>query len=249
MKKLFLVIFLGLGSQCGWSQGGDPIGKTFEVTCQYEGEENFRRIGMKDLPAKGEYHYDAYLPMTYEGRSQDLFPVLFVMMPGGNARLDKYISMLEKTECIGIALKEAKNGDYGPIMGNFLAAHDEAMTRFRIDPERKFATGFSGGARGSSLFTQMREGFAGLILQGAAYWFDDKTNLYSYEKSPKGIRVYLLVGKEDKNNTEIERMKKEMPKRVKYKIELIEGGHKPSPEEKVMEALEWVMQKGEEAVN
>lgn len=224
-----------------FAEESNPIGKSYEVTCSYDGDENFKKLGFPYLPAKGNYHYQAYLPKAYGERTQDRFPILFVMSPGGNVNIGAFASILEQQELIGVGLQEARNGDWEPIIGNFLAAHDDAIVKFRVDEERKFATGFSGGARGSSLFTQVRPGFAGLVLQGAGYWFDE--GKYAYHKTPKGLRVFMIMGKEDSNKNETELAKQGIRGRGKFKLEIIEGGHSVSPLDKLLEAIQWVMLK------
>lgn len=243
MTKYMLISLLGLLGLNGLvSETTDPIGSSFLVKVSYDGDENFKKIGFKLKPQKGEFHYKAYLPKVYGERPDDRFPVLFISSPGGNVNIDQYSSLLEELEVIGIGLQEAKNGPWEPIMGNFLSAHDEVMKRFRVNETRKFATGFSGGARRSTLFAQVREGFAGVVLQGAGYWFDDETNTpYGFNSTPRGLRVYMIMGKSDNNFIEVERTKKGLRRNVKFKSEIIEGGHTPPPQEKLIEGLKWVM--------
>ena len=248
MKKLFLFVLPFLLLQERSSAGVTPAdqaipeGKSATVTCEYNGDEKFNSIGHKDVPAKGEYHYDVYLPKGYEMEKGKAYPVLFVMMPGGNAKLMRLNEDLERLKWIGISLQEAKNGPWEPITGNFLAAHDDAVKRFRIQEGMKFATGFSGGARGSSLFTQMRPGFRGLILQGAGFWYEKEgAGGYGVKGVPKqNFRVYMLVGKDDGNRSEIPLLKKALPSGVKFKTEQFDGKHQPAPVELVSKALDWV---------
>ena len=106
-------------------------------------------------------------------------------------------------------LVEAKNGPWEPIVGNFLAAHDDVIKRVRIAEGQKYATGFSGGARASSVFVQLRPGFCGLILQSAGPSFDEKNN-YNIAgiKRNVALRIAMTMGSSDNNNNEVDRMKK-----------------------------------------
>ena len=75
-----------------------------------------------------------------------------------------------------VMLLDAKNGPWEPIVGNFLAAHDDVVKRVRIEEGKKYATGMSGGGRASSVFVQIRPGFCGLVTQGAGASFDGKND-------------------------------------------------------------------------
>lgn len=228
---------------------GVPEGKSTSITCTYEGNESFASIGLKEKPAAGEYHYEVYLPKGYASDKEKSFPCLFVMSPGGHAKLGRVTADLERLQWIGIALQEAKNGPWEPITGNFLAAHDDAAKRFRILEGEKYATGFSGGARGCSLFSQIRPGFKGLVLQGAGFWFDTDIRNAPYEMKGcprENFRVYMIVGKDDGNKVEIDRLKKALPSSVKFKSELFEGKHQAAPDDLLSKGLDWISGKHQE---
>ena len=89
---------------------------------------------------------------------------MFIASPSGNASMGAMAERLKSGGYVVVMLVESKNGPWGPIVGNFLAAHDDVVQRVRIQEGLKFATGMSGGARASSVFVQARPGFAGLIL-------------------------------------------------------------------------------------
>ena len=67
------------------------------------------------------------------------------------------------TDVVGvyILLDESKNGPWDPSVGNFLAANQDVMKRFRIGPGRKVCTGFSGGADPAAFVASPTTGVTG----------------------------------------------------------------------------------------
>ncbi len=98
------------------------------------------------LEALGSYHYRLWLPKGYAAEPSKRWPCIFIMSPGGRATMQSMKESLKGRGFVVVMLVEAKNGPWGPIVGNFLAAHDDVAKRVRIDPTAKYATGFSGGA-------------------------------------------------------------------------------------------------------
>ena len=116
--------------------------------------------------AAGIYHYKLWLPRGYLAQPHRYWPCVFIASPFGNARMGNMAESLKRTHVV-VMLIESRNGPWPPTIGNFLAAHDDVVRRIRIREGQKIATGLSGGARASSVFVQIRPGFAGVILQGA----------------------------------------------------------------------------------
>ena len=187
----------------------------------------------------GTYHYNLWLPKGYLADPARRWPCAFIASPSGNAKLGQMGDALAARGYVVVLLVEAKNGPWEPIFGNFLAAHDDVIQRVRVEDGSKLATGFSGGARASSCFVQMRPGFSGLILQGAGGAFDDKGK-YHVEPIKRGpIRVALLMGDTDKNNNEVARMEKELPG-AQCKVFPFAGKHQWAPAAEFAQALEFV---------
>src|SRR4051794_5358417 len=142
------------------------------ITCELAEAPRANQVPVFDTQkqaedAKGTYHYKLWLPKGYNADATRRWPCMFIMSAGGNASMGLMAAWLKANGFVVVTLAEARNGPWEPIVGNFLAAHDDVTKRVRIAEGRKFATGESGGARGSSVFVQLRPGFTGLILQGA----------------------------------------------------------------------------------
>jgi hypothetical protein len=192
----------------------------------------------------GTYHYNVYLPAGYEADTSKQWPSIFISSPGGNASMGPMSEWLVANGYIAIMLVEAKNGPWLPIAGNFLAAHDDAVKRFRLKEGEKLATGFSGGARAAGLFGAMRPGFRGLILQGAGGSQGDGGG-YDFEgiRKIRGFRTAMIVGNSDGNKSEIAGVKACLGGKEKFQSWTFDGGHTWAPAEKFAEAASWVVGK------
>lgn len=212
-----------------------------QIECTYDGKESFKKFGMDESPKPGTYHYSAYIPPDYNANKTTKYPAIFIMSPGGGANFDNVKDKLKEVKWIGITLSEACNGPWAPIMGNFLAAHDSAIKKFRIQDDMKFSTGFSGGARASSLFLGLRPGFRGAILQAAGFW-SSSPGVYGTKTLSNNMFVYMIVGKSDGNFSEIERMRREVPA-SRFQSKSYDASHQAAPADLMSEAIDWMIQK------
>lgn len=192
--------------------------------------------------AKGSYHYKLWLPKGYNADPQRRWPCMFVASAGGNASMGNMANWLKANGYIVVMLVESKNGPWAPIVGNFLAAHDDAVRRVRIQEGLKFATGMSGGARASSIFVQLRPGFSGLIMQGAGGSFDSKANYqFAGIKRNTAMCVAMTMGDSDSNKSEVPRVKAALGSNKLLSLSF-KGGHTWAPQETFEEAIAWIEQ-------
>ena len=190
---------------------------------------------------QGTYHYKLWLPEGYLADPQKRWPCLFITSSLGNASMGNMSAWLKSNGYIVVMLVEAQNGPWGPIIGNFLAAHDDAVQRVRIQEGRKFATGVSGGARASSVFVQIRPGFCGLILQGAGAAYDDSNGKYyvsDIEHNP-ALYVAMTMGDHDDNKAEIDAMRAALDA-SRFLALNFKGGHTEAPPQVFAGAIEWI---------
>lgn len=189
---------------------------------------------------KGTYHYKLWLPAGYLADAKKRWPCLFIASPSGKASMGKFAPWLKENGYIVVMLVESKNGPWEPIIGNFLAAHDDVVKRVRIQEGLKIATGFSGGARASSLFVQMRPGFSGLILQGAGGALSEKGHyLIDGIKKNQSLYVVMTIGGGDRNKSELARMKTRIS--TSQFLELpFDGGHEWAPPKLFEKAMTWI---------
>ena len=211
-----------------------------KIECEYNKKEP-RLTAAYDFSArKGTYHYKVYLPEGYYSSPGKKYPAIFVHSPSGNARMNNISAFVKEQKWIVIMLVESKNGPGGPAFGNFLAAHDDALLRLRIQEGMKYVTGFSGGARMSSVNVGVRPGFAGIILQGAGFYYVGSTYIYKSVNENKNISVCVLMGVKDSNKSEIAGLKKNLPKKNPVRYINFDGAHKWAPAKEMAEALDWM---------
>jgi hypothetical protein len=209
-----------------------PEGQITTIECEYTGNDSVPGIGAAD---RGIYHYKVYVPTGYASEPTRRYPCLFIMSPGGNAGMGRASARLKRAGWIVVMAVEARNGPWGPIMGNLCAAHDDAIKRLRIAEGQKFATGFSGGARGSSTLVYLRRGFAGLWLQGAGLAAYDNRQ---YLKLPRnGLAVYATLGSWDSNLPELARVREMFST---FGFEIFDAGHAMPPVEVADRAVDWL---------
>jgi len=192
--------------------------------------------------AVGTYHYNLYLPKGYNAEPAKKWPCFFVMSTSGKASMADVGNYAKAHGYIVVMLQEAKNGPWAPIMGNFLAAHDDAVKRARIGA--KYAAGHSGGARASSVWVQLRPGFEGLVMEGAgaSSGHNGAYNVAGIKRQPQ-LRIAMTMGNADKNSSEVARMQSALGKDRMLFLPF-EGGHVWAPADVFEKAMAWVTAKG-----
>ncbi len=218
------------------------------VTCELTKAPTIAETRIFESPkdadtAKGVWHYKLWLPQGYAANPLKKYPCIFVMSPGGNATMGHMADHLKSKGYVVVLLVDSKNGPWGPVVGNFLAAHDDVIKRVRIDETKKLATGHSGGARGSSLFVQARPGFCGLILQSAGG--ASVKGAYDVSGLQRNGKLYvaMTMGSSDGNFTEVQRMKAALNNPMRFRSFEFPGGHEWAPKEVFEEAITWIEQK------
>jgi hypothetical protein len=205
-------------------------GTEMRITCGFKG------LGWL-APSSGLYHYRLWIPEGYSADPKKAWKAIFIASSVGNAKLDAMGDWVKSHGYIAVMLEESRNGPSGPIVANFLAAHEDVTKRMRIAEGKKVATGFSGGARASSHFVTIVPGFGGLILQGAGCNKINPGGTYDV-KAIKCKAVVAVFGKKDMNYKEIAGLKKSFGSRLK--VYEFEGGHEWAPKEVIQQALDLV---------
>lgn len=227
-----------------------PEGAETLITCQLTKAPTVVEARIFDPPkdaenAKGTWHYKLWMPTGYAAAPLKKWPVMFIMSAGGNAYMGAMADHLKAKGFVVVMLIDSKNGPCGPVIGNFLAAHDDVIKRVRIDETKKFATGQSGGARGSSLFVQARPGFVGLVMQSAGT--ASVRGAYDVQGIRSNARLYIAMtmGNTDQNRDEVERTKAALNMPARFQAFPFKGGHQWAPKEAIEPALTWVETKAE----
>ncbi len=245
--RIVLLLCLGLPSytRAETTPFTQPLQEEQEITivCELTKAPRYQDIPVfisakNSEAARGTYHYKLWLPKGYLAAPQRRWPCLFIASAGGNARMGHMASWLKSHGYVVVMLVESKNGPWPPIMGNFLAAHDDVVRRVRIQEGLKIATGVSGGARACSVFVQLRPGFSGLILQAAGAASDGDDHYYvAGLKRLHPLFVAMTMGDADDNREEIEPMKAALGA-MNLQVLNFKGGHMAAPKDVIERALD-----------
>jgi hypothetical protein len=210
-----------------------PLGTETRITCEY-------RSNAQQPQLTGTYHYRLWLPPSYTPRSIKKWKVIFISSPQGHADLGNMANWIRAHDYVAVGLEEARNGPAEPVVGNFIAAHDDLCLRLPIAEGQKICTGVSGGARACSTYVTLRPGFGGLLLQGAGCALRLPDGTYDIKgMNLKGVAV--TMGTEDFNHNEIEGLKRTFGTRLQ--VFEFSGGHQWAPAEVVGKALDALDQK------
>ncbi|MEX2606702.1 MAG: hypothetical protein WD708_05090 [Kiritimatiellia bacterium] len=203
--------------------------------------------GLKSRMEDGEIqhtglHYDLVVPKGYNDDVNRWYSVLFIASPGGNARMGKMANRLKRDGWIVVMLVESRNADKR-WMNNFLAAHDDVVSRLRVAPGAKFATGMSGGARVVSAFPGLRPGFRGVILQAAGMTYGSSHDQYGkqiWRTYPEHTAVAMTMGDTDMNFKESHYLRILLNSDSPRLVDIWKGGHTWCPEDSFDRVLNWL---------
>lgn len=175
--------------------------------------------------------YALFVPSQY--RADRAWPLLMAFHPAarGQAFVDLYRDAAEDYGYIIVASNVSRNGPWAPSLQAASEMAQDAGSRFSIDPNRVYTTGFSGGARVAMQLALQSGQIAGVIASGAGFP-DAKV------RSTIGFDVAATIGLDDFNFTEVRALDRGVssPHRVFY----FEGGHTLPPAPVARQAIEWL---------
>ncbi|KAG2440231.1 hypothetical protein HXX76_004343 [Chlamydomonas incerta] len=196
-------------------------------------------------PDPGTYHYKLWLPSSY---TPDVpHDVIFIASPSGNANMGAMRDWIVAHNFVAVSLEESRNGYFGPVTGNFVAAWDDVVKRINVRQgrdARNLCTGFSGGARACSAATLMIP-FNGLVLQGATTaGGEDEQEMFRFTGDWCQAKIVAVtIGTSDSNRQEAKDFAKYRKAIAGDSLKIFEfsGGHSWAPKSVVEQALDFVM--------
>lgn len=181
--------------------------------------------------------YAIYIPNAYI-KSRKKFPVVYGFSPDawGADPVKLLQDAAEKHGFIVIGSNNARNGEWEPIRAAIKAVVKDSSSRFRIDAEKCYACGFSGGARMSFYMARMYPSMIAGVIPCCAGFPDD-----SYSPPPN-LKVYGLSGTSDFNNKEVKSILRSMgwPNNENTQFNEFNGGHGWPPKENLETAMDWL---------
>ena len=194
------------------------------------------------LGKEGTESYAAYLAGTAQP-GQPL-PVLILFDPMARGALAVEV-FREVAEAHGLLLVGSNASRNGPYERNFEIANrlfSEIFSKYPIDENRVFLSGFSGGSRLAASIAVLTGQVAGVIGCGAG--FDSAAG---YLPGPGAGFLYAgVVGNRDMNFPEMHHTRNWLEKLgIDNKLVVFEGGHRwPDPGE-LLRAMDWLVRAGQ----
>ena len=180
-----------------------------------------------------KFSYALYLPSGYS--ENKVWPVIFCFAP--DAKGDVPVRLLQKpAEEFGFILagsNDSQNGPWPPIVKAQEALWEEVNSRYRVDPRRSYAMGFSGGSRAGLYLAESKKGrFAGMLSCGAF------SSEHGDVTKGSGMCFVLISGETDFNYYEMSAAARKLEKLgLPNWLERFDGGHRWPPEALLYDAL------------
>ncbi len=220
--KTGLLIFLLATATHGLSGDVDglPLGKVVpKVTCL----------------ANPQQSYALYLPSNYDPNRKWPLIVCLEPMARGLIPTRGFAAGAEKWGYIVVSSNNSRNYDPALTTEAVKALYQDAQTRFSIDGQRIYHSGFSGGARTSCDFAIVFPQMAGVLAFGASFGPNHPANAYM------DFDFIGVIGNQDMNYRELMDLDEGMDMlRLPHKVLVFEGGHRWPEPEVFTEALAWI---------
>lgn len=174
--------------------------------------------------AEAAQTYAAYIPST--GNKKAL-PVIYFFDPhaSGSLPLRKYKTLADKYGFLLIGSNNSKNGnDWQITEAMWQTLHDDTKKRFKIDLQRIYTAGFSGGAKVASFEALNHPEIKGVLVNGAGLPDGAPAGNYAFSFT-------AITGEGDMNMTELMAISKAFDKTSTcHRLLLFRGKHEWAPE-------------------
>lgn len=196
--------------------------------------------GIVAVPGRPAY-YDLYLPSNYGARG-GVSPVLFTFSPSGGGMVGHFRTVAEEKGWIVVGVSQSRNGqDFDDNLIYHRAVFEHALGHLKIDPNRIFVAGMSGGGW-ASFMAAKRHGplVAGVFSMGG--WLGRE---YSFERDIylPGLLVARANGDSDTAaNSWLSSDRNYLANWISsdgIRDWSFPGGHVPAPESVQREVFDW----------
>jgi predicted esterase len=180
--------------------------------------------------------YALYLPSTYDPRRP--WPVLYALDPAARGRVpvERFRGAAERYGYVVAGSNDSRNGPREPSLQALAAVIDDTHARLRLDEQRTYLAGFSGGARVATVFASLTKlKVAGIVACGAGL---------GQGVEPESLRsaYYLgIVGGRDFNYLEMRELDRRLrAEGMAHRLILTEERHAWPPADVCTRALAWL---------
>jgi len=188
------------------------------------------------LPGQGTAveSYALYVPSTYSPERN--WPILYCFDPGarGHVPVALFRDAAEQYGWIVAASNVSRNGPFDVSMKAAADMWRETHERFRIDPARVYAAGFSGGARVATALALSTGQVAGVIACSGGF---------PGGRTPESVAfaVFATGGTEDFNLDEVRDIERGLAAhKSAVRLAIFNGPHEWAPSPTLREALAWL---------
>ncbi len=183
--------------------------------------------------ANPAYDYAVFLPKDYTANRT--WPIVYGFSPNGAGMeaVNHLRNGAQKYGYIVVGSNNARNGPWPPINKAIKILVEDVERRFPVDPDRRYACGFSGGARMSFTMANKYK-MRGIIPCSSGFG--------EVQACPKRTRVYAFCGTRDGNLAELQDVVRQLgwPHNKKIFLMTFPGGHGWPPEGFLDKALYWM---------
>jgi predicted esterase len=192
-----------------------------EVTDTFETGRVIKQVACKRDAGQS---YSLYIPA--KGASKKL-PVIYFFDPHGDGSLplNKYKALAEKYSVILAGSNNSKNGNDWPATENIWSImNSDVQQRLKIDSNRIYAAGFSGGAKVAGYAALHHPEIKTVILNGAGLPGESAATDFTFS-------VTAIAGEGDMNMTDLVTLNNNLEKTsTRHRIIFFDGIHQWAPE-------------------
>ncbi len=189
------------------------------------------------LRGQTEESFALYLPRAYDPEVP--MPALFIFDPAARGKLgvETFEKAAESTGWILIGSNDSRNGPFERSFGQANRLFADALSRFKIDADHIYVTGFSGGARLATTLAVLSDHIRGVIACGAAF----SPNPGQIPAPGASFSYVGIVGTRDMNYQEMRKARDWLAKiNLSHRLFFFDGGHQWPPEPQILRAVNWM---------
>ncbi|HNP17442.1 MAG TPA: hypothetical protein PKL31_03320 [Fulvivirga sp.] len=186
---------------------------------------------------KPEQSYALYIPSYYDSALQ--WPAIYVFEPAARGVLPvtKFKSVAEELGYLVFASNNSKNGSWDLSFESGDAMFVDTFSKFSIDPDRVYTSGFSGGSRVASAVAAITGKINGVIACGAGF-----ASIEEYKLPKNSPVLYVaIVGNRDMNYQEHRQLEESLNENgiINNRI-IFNAGHQWPYSMFLREAIYWI---------
>ena len=207
-----------------------PLALLFALTMQAADLPVGQVVADVRCAADASQGYALYLPSGYTPDRR--WPILLAFDPGarGSVPVERYQAAAERYGWIVVGSNNSRNGST-EVSKAIAALSADVASRFRLNPDRVYTAGMSGGARVAMSVALSVMKVAGVIASSGGYP-DGRP------RATSAFPIFATAGTEDFNHLEMRLLDTALI--TPHRLAIFDGGHVWLSSDLAMEAVEWM---------